>query len=162
MIIALTIIIAINYVKKIKLHNKALSQCELFVENIGMLLSYNNLSVDEIFNSLINNQSYYLLSFIHEIHNNLRKNINSNVLSDENISHIKDNKYLDDEDKEIMINFFSLLGKSDLNGQIKNCKIFKDMFKKRLEENKLKELSECKSSGVLIVGIGFLIVIMLI
>ncbi len=161
-IIILTIIFAINYVKKIKLHIKALNQCELMVENMEMLLSHSNLSIKEIFNSLSNNQSYYLLSFIPLININLQKNINSNILNNENICHIKNNKYLNNEDKEILINFFSMLGKSDLNGQISNCKMFKDTLKNRLEENKHKELSECKSSGVIIIGIGFFIVIMII
>lgn len=132
------------------------------IENIEILLSYNNLSVNEIFRILSKNKTYYLLTFINKINENFLTNENYYLLNNCNIISIKDNCYLNSEDKEILINFLSLLGKSDLNGQLINCKTYKDIFKKRLKENEIKELKDCKSSGMLILGIGFLIIIMVI
>lgn len=162
LVIILTIIITLNYVKSIKLHTKAINQCVLMIENIEILLSYNNLSINEIFIVLSSNKTYYLLTFINKINDNLKANENNYFLNDENITHIKNNSYLNGDDKETLINFLSQLGKSDLNGQITNCRTYKDIFKKKLKENEIKEINDCKSSGMLILGIGFLIVIMVI
>lgn len=151
-----------NYIKKIKLHTKAISQCVLMIENIEILLSYNNLSVNEIFRILSNNKTYYLLTFINKINENLLINENNYILNKCNMTSIRDNCYLNNEDKEIIINFLSMFGQSDLNGQLINCKTYKDIFKMRLKDNEIKELKDCKSSGMLILGIGFLIVIMVI
>lgn len=162
LIIILTIIISFDYIKKIKLHTKAINQCLLMIENIEILLSYNNLSIKEIFNVLSTNKIYHLLTFLNHINDNMQVNESMYILNDDNITHIKNNKYLNNDDKETLINFFSLLGKSDLNGQIINCKTYKDIFKKKLKENETRELKDCKSSGMLILGIGFLIVIIVI
>ena len=161
-VIIITIITSFNYVKKIKLHTKAINQCVLMIENIEILLLYNNLSIKEIFKQLSNNNTYHLLTFINKINENMENKENEYFLSNNNINHIQNNCYLNNEDKETLINYFSLLGKSDLNGQIINCKTYKDIFKKKLKENELKEIKDCKSSGMLILGVGFLIVIMLI
>ncbi len=162
LIIILTIIASFNYIKKIKLHTKAINQCVLMIENIEILLLYNNLSIQEIFKQLSNNKTYYLLAFLNKISENIDNKENEYFLSNDNITHIQNNSYLNNDDKEILINYLSLVGKSDLNGQIINCKTYKDIFKKKLKENELKELKDCKSSGMLILGVGFLIVIMLI
>lgn len=132
------------------------------IENIEILMSYNNLSVCEIFRILSANKTYNLLTFINNIYSNLIVSEDNYILNDINISCVKNNKYLNSDDKEILINFLSMLGKSDLNGQIINCKTFKDLFKKKLRDYEIKELSDCKSSGIIVLGIGFLILIMII
>lgn len=162
LVIILTIMTTLNYIKRIKLHTKAVGQCVLMIENIEILLLYNNLSVKEIFKILSTNKTYYLLMFIKKINENMEVTENVNILNDDNITYIKNNDYLNNDDKETLINYFSVLGKSDLNGQIINCKTYKDIFNKKLKENEIKELKDCKSSGMLILGVGFLIVIMLI
>ena len=58
---------------------------------------------------------------------------NKNILNDCNMNYINNNLYLKKEDKENLINYFSLFGKSDLNGQIINCRKYKAVFKNRLD-----------------------------
>ncbi len=162
MIIILTVIIAISYINKVKLHTKAINQCVLMIENMEVLLLYNNLSVFDIFKILSENNTYYLLPFIKAIYDNMNKKSNDYVLSENNILEIKRNNYLNTDDKETIINFLSLLGKSDLNGQITNCKTYKEIFKKKLKEHELYDVRNCKTSGMMILAIGFLIVIIMI
>ncbi len=160
LILITTIIFAVNYIRKIHLHTKALKQCCLLIENIEILLSYNNLSVNEIFRILSENKSYYLLSFINEVSKSISNN--TYILYEENVKRIFDNKYLNKNEKESLIDFLSMLGKSDLNGQIINCKTYKEIFKKKLNDYEINEQKNCKTSGTLIVGIGFLIIIMIV
>lgn len=162
LIITLTLLLTFNYIKRIKLHTKAINQCVLMIENIEILLQYNNLSINEIFRVLSSNKTYYLLTFISKIQNNLQICDNEYFLNKENQTYIKNNKYLNSDDKENLMSYFSVLGKSDLKGQIINCRTYKDIFKKKLKENENKELRDCRSSGLMILGIGFLIVIMVI
>ena len=130
------------------------------IENIEILLHQHNIDTEEIFKILSMNNNYNLLTFIKPIYENM--SIDKNILSNSNLLYIKNNKYFNEEEKELIINFFSLLGKSDLNGQLMNCKTYKELLKKRLKENETKELTECKNSSILVFGIGFLIVILII
>lgn len=159
-VISITVIIAIKYIKKIKIHTKAVNQLCIMVENIEILLTQNNINVEEILKTLTLNNNFYLLTFINHINENMK--YDKNISSKANISHINKNKIFNSEEKEIIINFFSLLGKSDLNGQLIHCKTYKDIFKKMLNENELRESIDCKNSSILIFGIGFLIVILII
>ena len=130
------------------------------IENIEILLHQHNIDTEEIFKILSMNNNYNLLTFIKPIYENM--SIDKNILSNSNLLYIKNNKYFNEEEKELIINFFSLLGKSDLKGQLMNCKTYKELLKKRLKENETKELTECKNSSILVFGIGFLIVILII
>ncbi len=159
-VITATVIISTNYVKKIKLHTKAIYQFYLMIENIEILLSHNNIDIEEIFKILSLNNNYNLLNFINKICENMKND--KNILNELNILQINNNKFFNNEEKETIINFFSLLGKSDLNGQIIHCRTYKEIFKKKLKESEVKEVTECKSSGILIFGLGFLIVILII
>ena len=132
------------------------------IENIEILLQYNNLSIKEIFRVLSDNKTYNLLTFIEKINTYFQENEYEYFLNDKNISFIKNNIYLDYEDKQILLDFFYSLGKSDLNGQLISCKAYKDAIKKKIKEYEAKEIRECRSTGMLIIGIGFLFVIMVI
>ena len=92
------------------MHIKAVNQCVHMVENIEILLSYNNLSVNEILNNLSSNNSLTLLDFIDRISSNLTNEISDYVLSEQNKNILLSNKYLDKNDKENLINFFSTFG----------------------------------------------------
>ena len=150
-----------NYIKQFNYHKKAVNQCLTMIENIEILLSYNSLSVQEIFNLLSQSNLYNLLTFIIYINENMKTKENKNILNDCNMNYINNNLYLKKEDKENLINYFSLFGKSDLNGQIINCRKYKDVFKNRLDYIEKDELNESKSISVLIIGIGILIIILL-
>ncbi len=92
----------------------------------------------------------------------MESGISKYILSDENVVLINKSRYLKKDDKNNLLNFFSALGKSDLNGQITNCKTYKELFKKRLENIEKNELKQSKSMSVMIMGIGFLIVFLLL
>ena len=130
------------------------------IENIEILISYNMLSVQEVFRILSENNTYIFLTFIKNINKNMEMNNGNYILSCDNKKYIDNNLYLKKDDKENLINFFSLFGKSDLSGQLTNCKTHKEIFKKRLNYIEKEEKYECKSTSVLIVGIGFLIIIL--
>lgn len=159
-VITASVVISINYVNGIRQHTKAVSQLCLMIENIEILLHQHNVDTEEIFKVLSMNNNYNLLTFIKLIYENM--SLDKNVLSKSNLLNIKNNIYFNEEEKELIVNFFSLLGKSDLNGQLMNCKTYKELLKKRLKESEAKELTECKSSSILVFGIGFLIVILII
>ena len=131
------------------------------IENIEILLSYNNLSVNEIFANLSSNDSLNLLGFIDKINLNLSNEISSYVLSDNNKKYILTNKYLNINDKENLIKFFSTFGKTDLNGQLINCKSYKEIFKKAVNNLEENENKDCKSIGTIILGIGILLIILI-
>lgn len=150
-----------NYIRQCNCHQKAVNQCLTMIENIEILLSYNSLSTQEIFKILSQNDLYNLLTFIKLINNNMEFKENKYVLSNCNLEYINSNLYLKKDDKENLVNFFSLFGKSDLNGQIMNCRKYKDIFKKRLDYIEKNEIKECKSTSVLIISIGILIIILL-
>lgn len=153
--------IALNYMRKIKMHIKAVNQCVLMIENIEILLSYNNLSVNEIFSNLAQNNSLTLLDFINKISLNLSSGVNDYILSEENRRIIISSNYLNNIDVENLISFFSILGKSDLNGQLMNCETYKEIFKNSVKKLEKNEYKDCKSIGTVIVGLGILLVILI-
>lgn len=129
------------------------------IENISILLQYNNLTVDEIIEYIFNSNNYSLLFFIDDLYRlegdfdtKYAKSINGRELS----------KSFDEEDKEFLLGFFSMLGKSDLNGQISNCKMYKELFSKKLEELENAEQIKCKNSLAIYMGLGLGISIIII
>ena len=55
-----------------------------------------------------------------------------------------------------------MLGKSDINGQILNCKMYKETFRKQLNVLEDKEQDRCKSISTIILGFGMLLAIIVI
>lgn len=158
---AISFFLATNYIRQCNYHQKAVNQCLSMIENIEVLLTYNSLSVQEIFKTLSQNDSYSLLTFIKSIHKNMECDNNKYILNSCNLQYINSNLYLKKDDKDNLINFFSLFGKSDLNGQIMNCKKYKEIFKKKLDYLDENEKRDSKSISVLIVGVGMLLIILL-
>jgi stage III sporulation protein AB len=118
-----------------------------------------NITTEEIFKILSLSDNYNLLSFIKFISENM--NNDKNILTSKNLSYIRNNRNFSADEKELIINFLSVLGKSDLNGQLIHCKTYKEIFSKKLKENEDKETNNCKSSTILVFGIGFLIIILI-
>ncbi len=132
------------------------------IENIELLLSFNNMTIQNLFKNLSENETYSLLRFIKPIYKNMESGIDKYILGDVNISHINNNYYLKKDDKDNLKNFLIALGKSDLNGQISNCILYKEIFKKNLDDVEKTEMLQCKNFSILIIGIGFLISILLL
>ena len=132
------------------------------IENIEILLSFNKMTIQNIFKILSENETYSLLRFINPIYKNMESGIDKYILGDVNISYINNNHHLKNDDKDNLKNFLNALGKSDINSQISNCILYKEIFKKNIENVEKTEMLQCKSISVLIIGIGFLISILLL
>lgn len=145
--------------KQIKNHTNFVRQCVLMIENVYILLQYNNLTVDEIVDFISDSDNYDLLFFIDDLHR-LKGDFDSKYTKSINEKQLS--KSFDREDKELLLGFFSMLGKSDLNGQLSNCKIYKEFFSKKLDELEKSEDIKCKNSFAIYIGLGLGISIMII
>ena len=160
-ILIICTVIVLICVKQIKRHTQAVKQCFLVIDNIEILLSYRNSSVDEIIHNLIQNDLYNELSFLSVIESNINKNINDYACNKNVYSCIDSLKLLDEKDKESIKAFLSMLGKSDLNGQIMNCQVYKEYFKNKYRSLENKEIEKCKSISAIIIGISLFIAIII-
>ncbi len=149
-------------VKQIKRHTNAIRQCLLMVENIEIHLAYNNVSISELFLILDKSCLYNELCFIPTILINLKKDSSEMILNDITLSTIDSSIIFDANDKAYIKGFLSMLGKSDINGQILNCKMYEDTFKKKLKILEDKEQERCKSISTIILGFGVLLAIIII
>ena len=134
----------------------------MMLENIEILLEHKNMSIDGIFKFLKNNDNYNCLNFI-EIFSNSLLNTNDYekiVLEAFNDSEIK--KIFDNDDLSLLKGFFSILGKTDLQGQISNCRLYKEFFKQKLQILESEENLKCKSTSTIIIGTGIMFIIVLI
>lgn len=154
------IVISLIYIKQIKNHTRAIRQCVLLVENIRILIEYRNLSIEEIFDNISASDNYDLLIFIKDlkrgIDNQYYENLNK-VLSTNSLLN-----YFDSEDIDYLKGFFSMLGRSDTNGQIMNCDLYKNLFEKKLLLLEGNENNRCKSTATLTMGLGMLFSIIVI
>lgn len=131
------------------------------IENISILLEFNSLPIQEIFYNLSKNENLNLLVFIEEICEKIDKTKDYEFVYSTSLNTLKE-KYIDSEDKEYLIGFFSLLGKSDLNGQLSNCKLYKTFFKNKLSIVEKTESEKCKTSIALIIGAGLCLSILIL
>lgn len=132
------------------------------IENVEILLEYRSLSIEEIFRSLSLSSSLTFLSFIGEINRRLGMRIDYETAYYEVVNEYCFSKYYDKEDRKYMTGFLSMLGKSDVSGQIANCKLYKEFFKTKLITLEKSEEAKCKSVGTLILGVGIATAIILI
>ena len=134
----------------------------MMLENIEMLLAHRNLSIDEIFEFLNMNDNFKKLKFIDffikeiSMENDYDKALKASLSNQEN------SKCFDEEDLELLKGYFSVMGKTDLSGQISNCRLYKEFFKQKLQKLESEETIKCKSTGTFILGAGVLVIIVLI
>ena len=155
------VIIVLICAKQIKRKTQIIRQCYLMIENIEMNLGYKNSTTKEIFYDLYNSDLYSELCFISIIISNIKSNISDYICCDETFSCIDSVYIMDKTDKENIKSFLTMLGKTDFNGQIMNCKLYKDYFKNKLKLLEEKENSKCKSITTIIVGVGLFIAIII-
>lgn len=160
LIISICITISLIYIKQIRNHTRAIKQCVLLLENIKIYIEYRNLSIEEIFSVLDKSNNYDLLFFLNEIKNE----INADCFVDFNKIFLKNSFFncFDEEDIENLKGFFSMLGRSDTNGQILNCNLYKKLFEKKYLQLEYNEKSQCKSAATLAMGVGLLFSIIVI
>lgn len=68
----------------------------------------------------------------------------------------------DREDRSYINGFLSMLGKSDVTGQLANCKMYKEFFKTKLSVLENEENSRCKALSAAIIGVGVMITVIII
>ncbi|MBO5334170.1 MAG: stage III sporulation protein AB [Clostridia bacterium] len=149
-------------VRQIKRHTNAIRQCLLMIENIEIYLAYNNMTISEVFRILDKSCLYNELCFIPTILSNDKNGSFETILNVTTLCRIDSSIIFDANDKEYIKGFLSMLGKSDINGQILNCKMYKDIFKKKLKILEDKEQESCKSISTIILGFGILLAIIII
>lgn len=151
-------IIVLTSIKQIKRKTKIIRQCYLMVENIEIYLGYKNSSIKEIFNEVCNTNLYDELEFIQIIKSNINNNCD-NVINENILICVDSINLLDNKDKDNVKSFLFMLGKTDLNGQIMNCKFYKEYFKTKLKSLEENENNKCKSISAIIIGLGLFITI---
>lgn len=134
----------------------------MMLENIEMLLAHRNLSVDNIFDFLRKSQTFSQLKFIESVAEEfLNESDYEKVISKALATH-QNVKHFDAADLDLLKGYFSVIGKTDLPGQISNCRLYKEFFKQKLQKLEADENMKCKSAGTFIVGTGVLLIIILI
>lgn len=132
------------------------------IENIEIQINYSNVKLSSLIVSLYGNSNFNNLLFLYEINKRMTEfcdfnNVCDDVFDDKSIMH-----FFDDEDIELLKGFFSGLGKSDVNGQILNCKTYKEFFKQKLSLLESQEKIKCKSQTAITVGLGLIFSIVVI
>lgn len=140
-----------------KKHTIAIRQCVMMIDNIEIMLKYNNITIERIVDNLILSNNYYLLSFLNEIQTALISREFNEISLCNNCTGL-----FDAEDITFINGFISNLGKSDTQGQLSNCKLYKEFFKTKLSRLEKEENAICKSQTVIIMGVGFAISIILV
>lgn len=158
-ILITSLAIANYYVNLIKHKSIVVKQILLMIDSIEIYLTYEVLSIYEIFIKLKNCEQLHKLGFIDLYIDDC--NNNNCIMNTSVLNYINNWKYVDEQDKENIKGFLSMLGKSDLNGQIINCKMYRDLFKRKLEQLELNENTKIKSTLAIIIGIGIIISIVI-
>lgn len=134
----------------------------MMLENIEILLEHRNLSVDNIFNFLNENENFSQLKFIDCFAKNFEYEKDYDKVLSKALEIQENAKNFDSSDFELLKGYFSVIGKTDLSGQISNCRLYKEFFKQKLQKLESEENMKCKSASTFIVGAGVLLIIILI
>lgn len=161
MIVTICIVVSIIYIKLIKNHTDSVRQLVLMIENIKILIIYKNLSVEDIFDYVSKSDIYGLLGFIKVLNQNIKENGRFYEIVNDALFLDTEN-YLDKEDIVNVKSFLSMLGNSDAEGQKLNCDLYKNMFNKKLSALEQNEEKERKTGISLILGIGFVLILLII
>lgn len=161
MIVTICIVVSIIYIKLIKNHTDSVRQLVLMIENIKILIIYKNLSVEDIFDYVSKSDIYGLLGFIKVLNQNIKENGRFYEMVNDALFLDTEN-YLDKEDIVNVKSFLSMLGNSDAEGQKLNCDLYKNMFNKKLSVLEQNEEKERKTGISLILGIGFVLILLII
>lgn len=132
------------------------------IENIEIQINYSNLKLADLIINLSNNSNYNSLIFIDEMKNRMTDICDFNCICNEIFNNHNIMASFDDEDIELLKGFFSGFGKSDVTGQILNCKTYKEFFKNKLLLLESQEKIKCKSQTALTIGLGLILSIVVV
>ena len=132
------------------------------VENIEIQISYSNLKLVDLISQLSDSSNYSNLLFLNEIKRKMTDFSDFNIVCNDVFNDKNIMALFDAEDIELLKGFFGGFGKSDVNGQILNCKTYKEFFKQKLSLLESQEKTKCKSQTAVTVGLGLIFSIVII
>ncbi len=144
----------LSFIKQIKVRTEALRQIVLMIDYIEISIKYQSLNIKDIFNQLRKSKKYNLLTFINSFveNNNLECDFNTLTFR----------KSFSSYTLQLLNGFFSMLGKSDIDGQIINCETYKCFFKDELQKTEANEERTIKTGTAIFFCIALFILILLI
>lgn len=152
------ILVNISYIKQIKNSTEALRQVYLMIDYIEICIKYQNSDLKEIFQHIYNSDKFPLLPFIKDF-----KKLNFTVdFSKYSFHSVKNMNYFAPYSCELLNGYFSMLGKSDVDGQILNCETYKEFFKQEVDKAYKSEERKIKTGSCLIFGIMLLMLIIIL
>lgn len=152
------ILVNISYIRQIKNRTEALRQVFLMIDYIEICIKYQNSDMKEIFQHIYNSRNFLLLPFIKDF-----KCQNFTVdFSKYSFNSLKNMNLFSLYSCELLDGFFSMLGKSDADGQILNCETYKEFFKQEVAKAKESEERKIKTGSSLIFGITLLLLIIIL
>lgn len=141
------IIFGFYLTNRLVLKLKQLNKIIYFIEYIYTNIKCCQLTIAEIFKS-INNKDFEFLMLDKTDYKEICFN-NSSLL-------------LNTDEKNSLYNFFLFLGKTDVDSQLEHCQIYKETFKKYLENNEKECNKKIKMYPSLFILLGLLVIILFV
>ena len=148
----------ISYIRQIKNRTEALRQVYLMIDYIEICIKYQSTDLKEIFRRIYSSEKFFLLPFIDDF----KKTDFTVDFSEYNFHSVKTVNFFSPYSCELLNGFFSLLGKSDADGQILNCETYKEFFKSETYKAEQNEDRKIKTGSSLIFGIMLLMLIIIL
>lgn len=148
----------IIYIKQIKNRAEALRQVYLMIDYIEICIKYQNLGLKDIFQHIYNSGKFPLLTFINDFE---KLNFTADF-SKYCFKNVKNLNIFSPYSCELLKGFFSMLGKSDVDGQILNCETYKEFFKEEEEKAVQCEEQKIKTGSSLLFGVIILLLIIIL
>ena len=145
-------------IKQIKRRTEAIRQILLMLDYIEISIKYQNTDIKEIFKKMNMSNKFSYLVFIDNIIKLQGKTDYSNIQFNTQQMRNLFSLY----SCELLSGFFSVLGKSDSEGQVSNCETYKEFFREELRRNEREEEKRIKTFSSIIFGITLLILIIII
>ena len=152
------ILVNISYIKQIKNRTEALRQVFLMIDYIEISIKYQSLDLKEIFQHIYNSEKFPLLLFIKDF----KRQEFAVDFANYNFQTFKNLNFFSPYSCNLLNGYFSMLGKSDVDGQILNCETYKEFFKQEIESSSKSEERKIKTGSCLLFGIVFLMLIILL
>lgn len=157
LIIASAVLLNISYIKQIKNRTEALRQVYLMIDYIEISIKYQSLDLKDIFRHIYNSDKFKLLVFLKDF----KKSDFSSDFSQYSFRSLKNANMFSPYSCELLNGFFSMLGKSDVDGQILNCETYKKFFKAEQECVQAEEEQKIKTGSALLLGVMLLLLIII-
>ncbi|OJU13740.1 MAG: hypothetical protein BGN88_01765 [Clostridiales bacterium 43-6] len=98
------------------------------------LIAYRALNIYELFQYTAENKNYEKLKFLHCYIENYNPELPFPLAFEQALKQAEPQMALKAEDRKQLSQFASVLGTTDVDGQIKNCRLYINLFEKSLSE----------------------------